>query len=186
MRRRWLEFWSRAKASGDAEAPWRSLSARYAEPQRAYHTIAHIAHCLEEFGEVRDQAADPLAVEMALWYHDAVYDPRRHDNEEKSAELAAADAGRMGLTAAFGRRVADLIRVSTHQALAEDPDARLFADIDLAILGRPAEGFAEYERRVRVEYGGVPEADFRAGRSAIKYETQARINLTGSIRQLGA
>ena len=202
MKRRWLEFWSRAKASGDAEAPWARLSARYAEPQRASHTIAHIAHCLEEFGGARDLAADPLAVEMALWYHDAVYDPRRHDNEEKSAELAAADARLLGLAASFGDRVADLIRTSTHRALAEDPDAKLFSDIDLAILGRPVDVFDEYERKVRVEYAWVPEPAFRAGRSAIlrsflerpsiyatehfraKYEAPARDNLARSIRRL--
>lgn len=199
MKQRWLEFWKRSGAGGDAALPWGVLSARYAEPHRAYHTLGHIAHCLEELDSARDLALDPVAVELALWYHDVVYDPRSKDNEQQSADLAAAAAVAMGFSAARARRVADLILVSTHQALAVDPDAQLFADIDLAILGQPAAVFDQYERQVRVEYAWVPDELFRAGRSAIlksfldrpsiyatpffgkKYEAAARRNLSESL-----
>ena len=202
MKNRWRTFWSAAGASGDPEPEWLALSARYAESHRAYHTIAHIAHCLDELEEVRGLAADPLAVEMALWYHDAVYDPRATDNEARSAELARRAAEAMGLARERGDRAAALILVSTHRALAEDPDARLFADIDLSILGSPSAIFAKYERQVRVEYAWVPEPAFRAARSAIlksflerpsiyatphfgkKYESMARLNLAVSLNLL--
>jgi predicted metal-dependent HD superfamily phosphohydrolase len=199
MKTRWLKFWTAAGAAGDPEPEWLSLSARYEEPHRAYHTLRHISHCLDELDSVRPLAADPVAVEMALWYHDAVYDPRAKDNEERSAGLAAQAAAAMGLPAPFGARVAGLILVSTHRAPAEDPDAQLFADIDLSILGRSEAAFDEYERQVRREYSGVPEPAFRAGRAAIlrsflqrpsiyatgffrgKYEAAARQNLSRSI-----
>jgi predicted metal-dependent HD superfamily phosphohydrolase len=202
MKTRWLAFWTRAGAWGDPEPEWRSLSARYEEPHRAYHTLRHIAHCLDELESARGLAADPLAVEMALWYHDAVYDPRAKDNEERSADLAARASAAMGLAAGFGARVAGLIFVSTHRAPAADPDPKLFADIDLSILGQAPEAFDEYERQVRVEYSWVPEPAFRAGRSAIlrsflerpsvygtdffrqKYEAAARQNLSRSIARL--
>jgi predicted metal-dependent HD superfamily phosphohydrolase len=202
MKDRWRTFWSAAGAAGDPEGPWQDLSARYAEPQRAYHTLRHVAHCLDEFRAVRSLAQDPVAVEMALWYHDAVYDPRAKDNEERSAALAARVAAAMGLPAARTLRVADLIRVSTHAGLAPDPDAQLFADIDLAILGQPPEDFDEYERQVRVEYAWVPDPLFRAGRAKIlraflerpsiygsdvfrrKYEESARRNLQNSLQKL--
>lgn len=199
MKTRWLRFWKSAEAPGDPEPEWRSLSARYAEPQRAYHTLRHVGHCLDELESARFLAADPVAVEMALWYHDAVYDPRAKDNEEKSAELAIAVARTMALSPEFAARVAGLIRVSTHQAPSGGGDAALFADIDLAILGRPEAEFDEYEGQVRREYAWVPEPAFRAGRSAIlrsfldrpsvyateffrkKYEAAARQNLSRSI-----
>jgi predicted metal-dependent HD superfamily phosphohydrolase len=202
MKDRWIKFWAAAGATGDPEPEWRTLAARYAEPHRAYHTLAHIGHCLDEFEEVRGLAADPVAVELALWYHDAVYDPRATDNETRSAELARGAAGAMGLAREQAERAAALILVSTHQAQAEDPDAQLFADIDLSILGRPSAIFAEYERQVRVEYAWVPEPAFRAGRSAIlksfldrsslyatphfrkKYEDMARLNLSVSLKRL--
>jgi predicted metal-dependent HD superfamily phosphohydrolase len=108
----------------------------------------------------------------------------------------------MGLPQALGDRVAGLILVSTHQALASTPDAQLFADIDLAILGRPTAVFAEYERRVRAEYAWVPDREFRSARSTIlksfldrpsiyvtshfrrKYEEPARLNLSVSVKHL--
>ena len=202
MRDRWASFWKSAGAAGDPEPAWRDLSARYGEPHRAYHTLRHIAQCLGEFDAVRTLARDPSVVELALWYHDAVYDPRKRDNEERSADLASAAAASMGFAPARAQAAAALIRVSTHRKAAEEPDARLFADIDLSILGQPAALFDEYERQVRVEYGWVPEADFRAGRAAIlksfverpflygtpafreKYEAAARRNLADSIRRL--
>jgi predicted metal-dependent HD superfamily phosphohydrolase len=202
MKDRWLTFWARAGAAGDPLPPWEFLSARYGEPHRAYHTLRHVAHCLDELGAARALARDPVAVEMALWYHDVVYDPRAKDNEERSAEIAARAAVAMGLPAAAGLRVADLIRVSTHAGLAPDPDAQLFADIDLSILGQPAEAFDEYERQVRAEYAWVPDPAFRAGRAAIlqsfldrpsiyaseffrrTYEESARRNLSRSLQKL--
>lgn len=199
---RWIGFWSRLGAAGKPEPPYRELAARYAEPHRAYHTLDHISHCLDELDGARAQAREPLSIEMALWYHDAVYDPRAADNEEKSAAVAVEVLRAAGLPEDFGRRVAELIRSSTHRSVAEDPDARLFADIDLSILGQPEDVFDEYERRVRKEYPWVPEGAFRAGRAAIlrrflerpalygtehfrgKYERAARENLDRSLRRL--
>ncbi len=199
LKDRWRRCWKAAGAAGNPAGPWKALSAAYSEPHRAYHTLRHIGHCLEEFDEVRGEAKDPAAVEWALWYHDAIYDTHSRDNEERSAVLAEATASAAGLPVALGRRVGDLIRVSTHRKQSSDPDARLFADIDLAILGRPPEEFAEYERQVRQEYAWVSEPEFRAGRATIlvtfldrfsvyatpvfqeKYEKQARLNLTASV-----
>jgi predicted metal-dependent HD superfamily phosphohydrolase len=108
----------------------------------------------------------------------------------------------MGLAPGRAERVAGLILVSAHTELANDPDAGLFADIDLSILGRPSAVFAEYERSVRREYSWVPGFVFRTKRSAIlksflerpsiyatshfrrKYEEMARLNLTVSLKQL--
>ncbi len=199
---RWRRFWERTGASGDGLAAGSDLLVRYGEPHRAYHTIEHVRHCLDEFEDARGLAGDPVAVEMALWYHDAVYDPRAADNEEKSAALARDVARSAGLPEVQGGRVAELIRASTHRRAPGDPDTRLFADIDLSILGQPEGAFDEYERQVRKEYGWVPEPAFRSGRSGIlrsflgrpslygtpyfreKYEAAARRNLERSLLRL--
>src|SRR3989442_12745478 len=104
---RWHAFWKRLNAEGDSNLPYEDLVSRYAEAHRAYHTLAHIEHCLEEFEPARGLARDPSAIEMALWYHDAVYDPRAADNEEKSAALALEWARKAGLSEALGRSVAE-------------------------------------------------------------------------------
>ena len=199
LKDRWIRFWSRSRAKGDPGAAWGDLSARYGEPHRAYHTLRHIDHCLEEFEPVRHEAHDKIAVELAIWYHDAVYDTHRRDNEERSAVLAEELAVAAGLGPDLARQAGNLIRISTHRKPASDPDARLFADVDLAILGQAPDVFAEYELHVRREYAWVPEEQFRSLRAQIlatfldrfsiymtdpfreKYEKQARANLTASL-----
>ena len=199
---RWRSLWARLGARGDPAPPFEGLVARYSESHRAYHTLDHVAHCLDEFEAARTLALEPSVVELALWLHDVVYDPRAKDNEEKSAARALEIARYAGLPDALGRRVSDMILASAHHAAPDDPDTRLFTDIDLSILGQPEAAFDEYERRVRQEYAWVPEALFRAGRSAIlrsflerpslygtdffrgKYQNAARANLERSLLRL--
>lgn len=199
LEERWRRLWTAARASGDPVVPYGVLAARYSEPHRAYHTLRHIQQCLGEFDSVREEAGDPVAVEWALWYHDAVYDTHRRDNEELSAQMAEATARAAGFPEDRIRRAVEMIRVSTHRRTPTDPDGRLFIDIDLSILGQPAAAFAAYERQVRKEYEWVPEAEFKSLRAEIlstfldrfsiyqtgtfqdRYEKQARMNLTASV-----
>jgi predicted metal-dependent HD superfamily phosphohydrolase len=55
-------------------------------PDRHYHDLRHVETLLRL---AQDHAfADREAVEAAIWFHDAIYDTRRQDNEERSAEFA--------------------------------------------------------------------------------------------------
>lgn len=89
---RWARTWGtvgRSAPRGEYEA----LLARYAEPARHYHTVQHLGECFAVWDSVRDLATRPGECELALWYHDAVYDPFASDNEARSADLAAAALG---------------------------------------------------------------------------------------------
>jgi predicted metal-dependent HD superfamily phosphohydrolase len=198
----WLMLWQRLSAQGDAGAIYNDLVARYSEPHRAYHTLKHISHCLDKFGQVRHLATNPNAIELALWYHDAIYDTRAKDSEERSAALAKEVAKRASLSDNIGRSVASFILATKHTSAPTDSDAQLLVDIDLLILGQPKDKFDEYERQVRKEYEWVAEDAFVAGRSAVlklfldrpniyatrlfrdKYEAQARRNIVSSLTQL--
>lgn len=87
----WLALWQRIGAHGDPHAVYNDLVTRYSESHRAYHTLAHIQHCLDEFEQVRHLIANPDAVELALWYHDAIYDTKAKDNEEKKRGACKSD-----------------------------------------------------------------------------------------------
>jgi predicted metal-dependent HD superfamily phosphohydrolase len=137
-----------------------ALQRAYAEPHRAYHTAQHIDECLMQL----DRAGGNAEVELALWFHDAVYDTRAHDNELRSAEWAVRELGADHRSAAHIR---DLILMTRHDALPVTPDAQLLVDIDLSILGAPHERFLEYESQVRQEYAWVPETIFRRERAKI-------------------
>lgn len=186
------------------EAAFDALVTSYAEPHRAYHTAQHIDECLAQLDRVRASCERPALVELALWFHDAVYDTHRTDNELRSAEWVTHELAAAGAPAANSDAVRALILVTCHNAAANDIDAQLVTDIDLSILGAPRERFIEYESQVRREYEWVPDGVFRRERGKLlrhflqrpsiyatdffrdALENAARENLTYSLDQLGA
>ena len=84
-REQWVATWERLGAAAP-EGVYEKLVARYSEPQRHYHTARHLAECFAELAAVCGEAEHPAEVEIALWFHDAVYDTKRHDNEQRSAD----------------------------------------------------------------------------------------------------
>jgi predicted metal-dependent HD superfamily phosphohydrolase len=175
------------------------LARLYAEPQRRYHTLDHIADCLEQLDE---RPTDARLIEEALWWHDAIYDPTRSDNEARSADLARADLEALGLDDAERQEVARLILLTAGHRVdpADAVGARLVA-IDLSILGREPPAYDRYAAAIRQEYAHVPEPLYRAGRArvlkgfltgpiyadpefAARYEAQARANLEREIEAL--
>ncbi len=199
---RWSALWARLRLPIPPGADFAALLARYREPHRAYHTDQHLLECLEWLDELRAFARDPGALELAIWYHDAIYLPRRSDNEQASADLAAADLRAAGAAGTMVAEVSALILSTTHRATPPPGDAALLSDIDLAILGAPAARYAEYETQIRVEYRWAPGFLFRRRRVALlreflarprlystpvlyaRLEAQARHNLADSIRAL--
>ena len=199
---KWIEFWQKLGVKNNPAPYFTELETRYSEPHRAYHNLAHVADCLEEFEPVKHLARDPLAVEMAIWYHDAVYDPRAKDNEERSAKLATRVGNKISLPSPLNQRVKNLILATKKHDASLDPDAAVLVDVDLSILGRGPRRFDEYENQIRQEYGWVSDEAFAAGRKAVldsfltrpviysteifrnKYEQQARENLKRSIVKL--
>jgi len=198
----WAGLWWRLGAQGDGGSVYEELVSAYSEAGRAYHTLAHVEHCLSEFAELSDTAPDRDAIEFALWFHDAVYDTKGHDNEERSASLARDVLRSAGLSGSFGDLVADLIVATRHAAPPVTLGGQIVVDIDLSILGQSGGAFDEYERQIRSEYSWVPAEIFASKRSAIlssllarpgiystelyhgKYEERARENLARSIARL--
>jgi predicted metal-dependent HD superfamily phosphohydrolase len=179
-----------------------ALLQRWAEPHRRYHTLQHLRECLALFDAHRALAAHPGEVELALWFHDAIYDTRRHDNEAASAEWACRVLREAGAAAEVVERVDALILATRHSQVPATPDERLLVDIDLAILGAAPARFAEYERQIRDEYGFVPGPVFRDKRAEIlrgflarpalfataalaaRFEAAARANLADAVARL--
>jgi len=177
----WQRLWGELGARETSGGLMNQLVAAYSEPQRRYHTLQHLRECLAHFEAAASLARRPAEVELALWFHDAVYDPQRNDNEEHSAAWARASVLAAGCAEAHAERVAALVMATkSHRVPADDPDAALLLDIDLAILAASPARFDEYERQIRAEYVHVPETDFRARRAEILsgFLARERIYLT--------
>ena len=163
-----FEAW--AQLAGDSptsRTEWAAVVAAWSEPHRRYHDLAHLAAVLGLVGELAGAATDPDAVRLAAWYHDVVYDPRRDDNEQVSAERARA--GLRGLVPP--ERVEEVVRLvlltAGHDPAPDDVDGAVLCDADLAVLAGPPEAYAAYASAVREEYGHLSDAEFTAGRTAV-------------------
>ena len=150
------------------EAELQKLTAAYSAPGRHYHTLTHLANLLATLA--RFPVRDATVLGLAAWYHDAVYNALRHDNEAKSADWVLAFLQQTSLEPARQARVADLIRRTqdhTQPQPPDDPDLLLFLDADLRILGAPAATYWDYARQVRREYRLVPDLLYRPGRRQV-------------------
>jgi pantetheine-phosphate adenylyltransferase len=198
-RRHWVILMSALGNPKGSEAILKNLLTRYDEPHRGYHTLAHIVAMLDELDLVGENDS---TIALAIWFHDAVYDPKAKDNEEQSAQLAQDSIKKIGLPDSLGEQVHELVMTTKHTTVPTDHSAQVLADIDLMILGKPEKEFDVYEVGICKEYEWIPQSDFCAGRSNIlqsfldrpsiystevfrgKYESAARKNLERSIEKL--
>jgi predicted metal-dependent HD superfamily phosphohydrolase len=180
------------------------LLLKYSEPHRHYHTTEHLRFmfALLDSASVCDEwsAAEQQALELALWYHDREYEPARHDNELRSTIQFLGDAQQMDVSPAVQARVVDMILLSrTHQPETDDKVARLFCDLDLAILGEPAPRYYQFTKQIRNEYCRISEFYYVRGRRRVlrsflqrrqlfwflrDREAQARWNLQQELSEL--
>ncbi len=200
----WQSTWSDLQLPQPEPHVLDELLSRYAEPHRAYHTAQHLEECSRHFQQARKLAGDPGAIQLALWFHDAIYDTRSPHNEDESAAWAVRVLAVVGAPITLQNSVRGMILATKHNAAPDSLDAALTVDIDLSILGASATRFDEYEAQVRHEYAWVPEEAFRGARAKIlreflarpriystdfffdRLEVPARANLQQSVARLGA
>lgn len=185
-------------------ATWHALQSCYSDPVRHYHTLAHVEALLRLADAERERVAQPVVLEFAIWFHDAIYDPRSGDNEERSAAWARQAMEAMRIEPALADQVEACILATRRHELpdAAAPDLALFLDLDLSILGAPDSVYDAYSRQVRQEYTWVPDAEYRVRRAAVlerfsqrerlfftphlaaRFEAQARRNIARELQAL--
>ena len=178
------------------------LQAAYSQPGRHYHGARHISACLTQLDSHRALAQRPGEIEIALWFHDAIYDTRRNDNERLSADWAAEYLASEGACVDTIARIHALIMATRHDAPVDERDQQLLVDVDLGVLGQPARVFDRYDADIRREYHWVPWPQYVEARRAVlnaflnrpriyatatfveRYEAQARRNIARAIDAL--
>ena len=200
--------WAAAWSSLGRPAPTgleAELMTAWSEPQRHYHDQRHLRECLTLWARWCEYSLRAGEVAIALWFHDAIYDPQGSNNELNSAAWAARSLVRAGADSDTAQRVHDLVMATQHDApaaLGSSPDAQLLVDIDLSILGSPPDRFERYDQDVRKEYAWVPGFRYQEARAQVLrrflarprlyrgehaislLEAQARINLAAALSRL--
>lgn len=152
----------------EVERVFAALVARYGENGRFYHNLPHIEHTLTVAASLEHWAQDFTAVQLALWFHDVVYEPRNQDNEAHSAAYAGQVLTGWGMTEQLVSAVSRLILLTQHHQTAEtDADGQVVLDADLSILAANPVDYGRYAQAIRQEYHFVPAATYRQGRTAV-------------------
>lgn len=176
------------------------LLARWSESHRKHHTVAHLHEMLDAIGELADAGLvfDREAVELATWFHDAVYEIGRDDNEERSAELAHELLASSPIRDEVARLV---LLTKTHKVADDDVNGAVLCDADLSVLGSVPHRYRVYAEAVREEYADVPDDIFKPARAQVlttlldgplfhteagrsRWEEPARRNVADEIREL--
>ena len=162
---RFVALWRRSvdHEQGRAEAAYAGLVELYGEPHRRYHTLAHIRQCLRQFDLAADLMGQPDAVEMALWFHDAIYIPGAMDNEQRSADLFREWSTAAGAAADFQESVSGVVMATTHQTPPSWRDGRFIVDIDLSSFGLPWEDCEQDGQRIRAECADLTDDQYYPG-----------------------
>lgn len=188
------------------------LIAAYQEPHRHYHTLHHLQQLFTALQNIdprnslnigaASQNGNRPSIILAIFFHDAIYDTRSHENEAQSAKWASESLTKLNLPNTTIDRITHLIHLTKHHPIQPtDLDAQLLLDLDLSILATPPIQYQTYAQAIRQEYYWVPEADYRKGRSQIlqtflnrdriyhypqmrHHESQARTNLDQEIETL--
>jgi predicted metal-dependent HD superfamily phosphohydrolase len=146
---------------------WKVIEAKYSEPVRAYHTLEHICDLIDIATPYVSKITDFNAVQLAIFFHDIIYDPTSSLNEDESAELFV-DVMSKYLDENLVKKVTSYILAtkSHHPPNLDDRDLCFFLDFDMSILGRGRDEYSLYTNKIRREYKHVDEISFNKGRSA--------------------
>lgn len=171
----------RAQLTAQVAELGESLLQAWEQPHRAYHHSGHLSQMLSDLDRLythRAQGSTPLALILAAWFHDAVYEGAPGEDERRSEQLASASLEPLVtaglLTEQELQMVSLLVRATaTHElpesadlpAGYEPADIQLFLDADMAILAADSARYRRCLRGVRSEYSHFDDEAFRTGRT---------------------
>ncbi|MEM9422675.1 MAG: hypothetical protein AAF986_09245 [Pseudomonadota bacterium] len=148
------------------------LKRRYGRWGRHYHTWGHIEALLGHCETVREHLHHPEVVELAIYWHDAVYSPLSRRNEINSAKLMKKRLHGLVQPSQLMHASCLIQATASHQLPSGAPkdvaaDAAYFLDMDLSILGTSDAEYDIYEGQIRREYWMIPNRSFFKARAKI-------------------
>lgn len=165
----------------------------YSDLYRVYHNPKHLVNCFDVLSKFFPNEKLNPAICLALFFHDAVYNTTKTDNEAQSCLLL--DKLLPDIDESIRNDAKSYIMV-TSSHLPFDDKSKIVVDCDLAILGSSPEEYEQYENSIREEYYFVPKDLYISGRAKVmnkfankefvfcteqmrssQYEINAKINL---------
>lgn len=176
LNEKWQQTAGRLGIDGDLSADlFAEIHKRHNERHRRYHGLPHLEALYVVLNPYWGSIHEPARVELAIWYHDIIYNPLGKDNEGKSADLMRERLGTANADDGLIDRVDHLIRATAnHRRGRRDYDDNLFLDADFSILGAPTDAYDAYTKAIRKEYRLVPQFIFKRARVEFLRQAIAR------------
>lgn len=183
------------------EPLWAEIEKNYSKKKRYYHNLTHLDNLYLQLSKVKSEINDWDTLLFSLFYHDAIYNASKRDNEEKSAELAKENLSLISYPIDKINTCCEQIMATKSHAVSDNNDTNFFTDADLSILGQSWEDYAMYYQQVRKEYAVYPDFLYNPGRKKVlqhflkmdrifktdyffeKFEKQARKNLSQELEK---
>jgi predicted metal-dependent HD superfamily phosphohydrolase len=175
----------------------------YSSGKRYYHDLTHIINLLKLWDDNKNHLVDDEIVYIAIWFHDAIYDAWKSNNEELSADMAKDFLLKINFPATKTDKVVQyILATKTHDNHNNDHDLSFFLDFDMSILGAEEAIYAVYTQQIRDEYSIYPGFIYNRGRKKMlksflekpfiyqteefraKFESQARENIKKELDSL--
>ena len=172
---------SRARLAAQVAELGERLLQAWEQAHRAYHHSGHLSQMLTDLDRLyahRTQGSTPLALILAAWFHDAVYEGAPGEDERRSEQLANTSLEPLVTAGLLDgdelQMVSLLVRATATHELPESADLpagyeradiQFFLDADMAILAADSTRYRRYLRGVRSEYSHFDDEAFRAGRT---------------------
>ena len=163
---RWLKMMESLGLPENRDS-YNKLVDAYSEKHRQYHNVSHLCSVLSRLDEVEHLTEQKDEIELALWFHDAVYKPFSKSNESDSADWARKFLDENDMSEQVQERVHRLVMATSHSSVPKSDDEKLIVDIDLSILGKAEDQYAQFETGVRAEYRKVPSCIYARSRKAV-------------------
>jgi len=179
--RRWYDLWQKLLRERMNKSVHMSLKdefgrliEHYTEAHRAYHRLEHLEYLFDLHDKYWYLADDRDALELAIWFHDVIYDTKKvrersESNELLSERYAREVMSKFGISSTLQNVVSGLIMVTRHiPGSARTRDEMLMADMDWSPLGCPWKQFAQNGMQLEFEElkSGANAEDVRKGRVA--------------------
>lgn len=139
----------------------------YSSSRRYYHDMTHIISLLKLWESNKNRLADEEIIYLSIWFHDAVYDSWKSDNEERSADMAEQFLKSINYPEHRIVKVVEyILATKTHESNG-DSDLNFFLDFDLSILGSEETIYDIYTQQIRDEYSFYPGFMYNRGRRKV-------------------
>lgn len=174
---------------------------QHQESHRHYHNLSHLYNLLLVLEQ--QVAQDSHLLQLAIWYHDYIYDPAQKNNEAQSAQWAQQDWQAYLNPPQQQQLQHYIVATAHHQPISSTADELLFLDLDLSILAATPSVYKAYSQAIEKEYTTIYTLEeYRNGRQKVlqnflgrsqlfyssffleQYEAAAHANLQAELQEL--